>query len=114
MAQAFALAEKLITQKNRPEARSAVLTISDGKPSFLFETTEQAKALESKAIMRFMVGIAEFKGSDNWQLMKKLASQPSETNTVRVPGIDALQDGGGAFVQEALTKFCPASLSPSQ
>jgi len=114
MAQAFALTEKLITQRGRKEAQSALLTVSDGKPSFLFETREQAKVLESKAITRFMVGIAEFPGSDNWQLMKELASQPADTNTVRVPGIDALQDGGGAFVEEALTKFCPAALSPSQ
>jgi uncharacterized protein YegL len=114
MAQAFALAEKLITQRGRKEAQGAVLTISDGKPSFLFETREQAKALEEKAIMRFMVGIAEFKGSDEWKLMKELASQPSGTNTVHVPGINALQDGAGPFVEEALTKFCPESLSPSQ
>jgi uncharacterized protein YegL len=113
MAQAFSLAEKLITQRGRKEAQSAVLTISDGKPSFQFETFEQAKNLESKAIMRFMVGIAEYPKSDNWQLMQELASQPAETNSVRVPGINALQDGGGAFVEEALTKFCPASMSPS-
>jgi hypothetical protein len=113
MAQAFVLARKLLTQKGRGYAQSAVMTISDGKPSFLFETREQAKTLESKGIMRFMVGIAEFPGNDNWQLMKELASQPAFTNTVRVPGIDALQDGAGAFVEEAIVKFCPASMSPS-
>jgi hypothetical protein len=113
MAQAFSLAEKLLQQRGRKDAQSAVLTISDGKPSFLFETREQANNLESKGIMRYMVGIAEFPASDAWQLMKELASQPSETNTVRVPGIDALQDGAGAFVEQALVKFCPASQSPS-
>jgi Mg-chelatase subunit ChlD len=50
MAQAFVLARKLLTQRGRKEAQSAVMTISDGKPSFLFETTEQAKTLESKGI----------------------------------------------------------------
>jgi uncharacterized protein YegL len=113
MAQAFVLARKLLTQKGRGYAQSAVMTISDGKPSFLFETREQAKVLESKGIQRFMVGISEFPGSDEWQLMKELASQPAFTNTVRVPGIDALQDGAGAFVEEAIVKFCPASMSPS-
>merc|ERR1740139_196619 len=113
MAQAFVLARKLLTQRGRKEAQSAVMTISDGKPSFLFETTEQANTLESKGIQRFMVGIAEYPGSDEWQLMQTLASQPAFTNTVRVPGIDALQDGAGAFVEEAIVKFCPASMSPS-
>jgi hypothetical protein len=114
MAQAFVLARKLLTQNGRKEAQSAVLTISDGKPSFLFETREQAKVLDSKGIMRFMLGIAEFPGSDGWQLMRELASQPAGTNSVRVPGVNALQDGGGAFVEEALVKFCPASVSPSR
>jgi hypothetical protein len=113
MAQAFVLARKLLTQKGRSYAQSAVMTISDGKPSFLFETREQAAVLESKGIQRFMVGISEFPGSDQWKLMTELASQPAFTNTVRVPGIDALQDGAGAFVEEALVKFCPASMSPS-
>jgi len=114
MAQGFVLAEKLLQQRGRKAAQSAVMTISDGKPSFLFETTEKAKELEEKGIMKYMVAIAEFPGSDEWKLMRELASQPADTNTVRVPGFDALQDGGGPFVQEALAKFCPAAHSPSQ
>jgi len=114
MAQGFVLAEKLLQQRGRKDAQSAVLTISDGKPSFLFETTEKAKELGDKGIMKYMVGIAEFPGSDEWRLMRDLASQPADTNTVRVPGFDALQDGGGPFVREAIAKFCPAAMSPSQ
>merc|ERR1719240_2600149 len=114
LAQGFVLAEKLLMQRGRKDAQSAVLTISDGKPSFLFETTEKAKELEDKGIMKYMVGISEFPGSDEWRLMRELASQPADTNTVRVPGFDALQDGGGPFVREAIAKFCPAAMSPSQ
>jgi hypothetical protein len=114
MAQGFALAEKLLQQRGRKDAQSAVMTISDGKPSFLFETTEKAKELGDKGIMKYMVAISEFPGSDEWRLMRELASQPAGTNTVRVPGFDALQDGGGPFVREAIAKFCPAAHSPSQ
>jgi len=114
MAQGFVLAQKLLQQKSRKDAQSAIMTISDGKPSFLFETTEKAKELEEKGIMKFMVAISEFPGSDEWRLMRDLATKPSNTNTVRVPGFDALQDGGGPFVREALAKFCPAAMSPSQ
>merc|ERR1719162_2388728 len=64
--------------------------------------------------MKFMVGISEFPGSDQWKLMKDLATKPHATNTVRVPGFDALQDGGGPFVREAIAKFCPDAMSPSQ
>merc|ERR1719460_2803254 len=52
MAQGFVLAEKLLTQRGRKGAQFAVMTISDGKPSFLFETTEKAKELEEKGIMK--------------------------------------------------------------
>merc|ERR1719393_1152487 len=45
MAQGFVLAEKLLQQRGRKDAQSAVMTISDGKPSFLFETTEKANEL---------------------------------------------------------------------
>jgi len=114
MAQGFVLAQKLLQQRSRKDAQSAIMTISDGKPSFLFETTEKAKELEEKGIMKFMVAISEFPGSDEWRLMRELATAPSNTNTVRVPGFDALQDGGGPFVREALAKFCPAAMSPSQ
>merc|ERR1719162_632683 len=114
MAQSFALAEKLFQQRSRKDAQSAVMTISDGKPSFLFETTEKAKELDDKGIMKFMVGVAEFPGSDEWQFMRDMATAPADTNTVRVPGFEALQDGGGPFVREALVKFCPAAMSPSQ
>jgi hypothetical protein len=114
MAQGFVLAEKLLQQRGRKEAQSAVMTISDGKPSFLFETTEKANELAEKGIMKYMVAISEFPGSDEWRLMRELASQPANTNTVRVPGFDALQDGGGPFVREAIAKFCPAAHSPSQ
>lgn len=113
LAQAYALAQKLLQQKSRKDAQSAVLTISDGKPSFLFETREKNKAMKDGGITFFNIGIAEFPGSDQWKLMQEMASQPAETNTVRVPGLDALEDGGGPFVQEALTKFCPNSISPS-
>jgi hypothetical protein len=114
MAQGFVLAQKLLQQRGRREAQSAIMTISDGKPSFMFETTEKAKELDDKGIMKYMVGISEFPRSDEWRLMRELATQPADTNTVRVPGFDALQDGGGPFVREAIAKFCPAAHSPSE
>jgi len=114
LAQSFKLAQKLLVQRGRSEAQSAILTISDGKPSFMWETKQVAEDLEQKGIMKYMVVVAEFPGSDAWEFMKSIATQPHETNTVRVPGWDALADGGGPFVQEALVKFCPAAHSPSQ
>jgi len=112
MAQAFSLAEELLQREGRSEAQFAVMTISDGVPSFKFNTKEKAKELEDRGIMKFMVSVSTPK-SVAWKLMKEMASKPWETNVVRVPGWDALQDGGGPFVQECVVKFCPASMSPS-
>ena len=33
------------------------------------------------------------------------ATKPANTNTVRVPGFDALRDEGGPFLREAIAKF---------
>jgi hypothetical protein len=113
LAQAFSMAEVLLTREGRKTAQAAVMTITDGKPSFLFETKEKAKALEEGGIMKYMIGIAEFKNSEEWLLLEHLATQPAHTNTVNVPGFDALSDGATPFVQEAISKFCPQAHSPS-
>jgi len=114
LAQGFKLAQKLLVQRSRKDAQSAILTITDGKPSFNWETKEVANDLDEKGIMKYMVVVSEFPGSDAWEFMKSIASQPHPTNTVRIPGWDALADGAGPFVQVALQKFCPAAMSPSQ
>jgi len=113
LAQAFKMGQKLLTQKGRRESQAAIMTISDGKPSFVFETTQVANDLTEKGIQKFMVVVSDFPNSDAWHFMASIASQPHPTNTVRVPGWEALADGGGPFVQEALVKFCPAAHSPA-
>jgi hypothetical protein len=114
MAQGFVLAEKLLTQRGRKGAQFAVMTISDGMPSFKWETEEKAKELQQKGIMMYDVAISEFPNTDPVNLMKKMATKPRRTNFVRIPGFDALQDGGGPFVRRVITKFCPHAMSPSQ
>jgi len=113
MAQGFVLAEQLLQKLGRSDAQFAVMTISDGVPSFRFQTVENAKELETKGIQKFMVAVSEFPGSDSFKLMRDMASQPWETNVVRVPGWSALEDGGEPFVKAAIIKFCPDAMSPS-
>jgi len=113
MAQAFALADTLLTRASRKTAQAAVLMITDAKPSFLFETKQRAKALDEKGVMKYFVGIMASERSDEWRLVESLATKPAFTNTVFVPGYEALADGGGPFVEQAITKFCPMAHSPS-
>jgi uncharacterized protein YegL len=112
MAQAFTVAEKLLLLGGRKAAQSAVMTITDGKPSFVFQTNEKVLQLKDKHTKLFFVPITEFKGKE-LKLMKKWASVPWPTNLVHIPGLDALGADGAAFAQKCLVMFCPESISPS-
>jgi len=112
MAQAFGVAEKLLLLGGRKSAQSAVMTITDGKPSFLFQTNEKVLQLKDKHTKLFFVPITEFKGKE-LKLMKKWASAPWPTNLVHIPGLDALGSAPKTFVQKCLVMFCPEAISPS-
>jgi hypothetical protein len=115
MAQAFATAETAFIQGSRRGSHSAVMVITDGKPSFNFMTTEMVEQLDDKAITRyfFLINEEDLSSASN-KLMKAWASQPWETNLVHVPGGLALLDADmDLWADKALVKFCPAAYSPS-
>lgn len=110
MAQAFALAEVMYTAKGRAGAQSAILVITDGKPSFSFQTGELVQQLEDKNIQRFFMVVNE-NGGDELRQMETWASQPWETNLIHVPGLEILDADRGVWVQKALVMFCPMTAS---
>jgi len=112
MAQAFTVAQKLLLLGGRKAAQSAVMTLTDGKPSFVFQTNEQVLQLKDKHTKLFFVPVTEFRGKE-LRLMRKWASRPWRTNLVRVPGLDALSADPVIFAQKCLVMFCPEAMSPS-
>lgn len=115
MAQAFATAETMFTQGSRRDAQSAVLVITDGKPSFSFMTNEMVEQLDDKGIMRHFVVISDQGGnSDVMTQIKAWASQPWSTNVVHVPGLPQLDGDIDMWAQKSLTKFCPQAYSPGK
>merc|ERR1719146_583299 len=112
MAQAFTEAENILLLGSRRKAQSAVLTLTDGKPSFKFMTHEKVMQLKDKHIKLFFAPVTDFEG-DELKVMKEWASQPWETHLVHVPGVDALKADEGVFVQKMLVQFCPEAMSPS-
>jgi hypothetical protein len=87
MAQAFAVAETAFILGSRREASSAVMVITDGKPSFKFMTNEMVEQLDDKGITRYFLLVNdEDLDSDANKVMKSWASQPWETNLIHVPG----------------------------
>jgi len=112
MAQAFALAEVMYTGAGRKGAQSALLVITDGKPSFQFQTNELVEQLDDKNVQRYFLVVNE-NGGDDLKKMQKWASSPWETNLVHVPGMDALSADATVWAQKATVMFCPMSFSPS-
>merc|ERR1719453_2852798 len=110
MAQAFALAETMYTSSGRKGAQSALLIITDGKPSFQFQTNELVEQLDDKGVQRFFVVVTEDEKAVG--VMKNWASAPWETNLLHVPGISPLEADLSVWSQKALTLFCPMSMSP--
>merc|ERR1719230_944296 len=111
MAQAFALAETMYTAAGRKGSQSALLVITDGKPSFQFQTNELVEQLDDKGIQRFFVVVSD--DEKNLDLMKHWASVPWETNLLHVPGLSLLEADNGLWAQKAVTLFCPAAMSPA-
>jgi len=112
MAQAFTLADKMFLLNGRKKAMSAVMTLTDGKPSFIFQTYEKVLQLKDKHVKLFFSPVTEFAGEE-LALMKKWASSPWETNLVHVPGLAALKADSALFQQKMVVKFCPEAMSPS-
>jgi len=110
MAQAFALAETMYTTGGREGAQPALLVITDGTPSFQFQTNELVQQLDDKGVQRFFVVVTE--DDKALEKMKNWASQPWETNLLHVPGFAPLEADNALWAQKALTLFCPAAMSP--
>jgi hypothetical protein len=111
MAQAFSMAETAFIQGSRRGAQSAVMVVTDGKPSFRFQTTELVEQLDDKGVYRFFVAINDGDLNDD---IKRWASQPWDTNVVHVPGLEVLESDPAMFAMMALVKFCPMAYSPSE
>jgi hypothetical protein len=113
LAQGYALALKLLNDKGRNGAQSAVMTISFATPSTMLDTLRINKEMKDAGISLFNIGIVESENSDEWKLMQDLASQPADRNTLAIP-LDGLNDETSREdqVQAAIKSFCPTAISP--
>lgn len=116
MAQALALGEKmlLIGSDRTSQAQQSILVISDGLPSFAFQTEELIEQLDDKGIMRYFIVVSSTISDDQMKLMMSWASQPWESNLLHVPGLIQLSADEDMWSQKALSMFCPMALSPNQ
>jgi len=116
MAQALALAEKMfiIGSDRREQVQQSILIVSDGLPSFAFQTEELIEQLDDKGIMRYFIVVSSTISDDQMKLIVSWASQPWESNVIHVPGLIQLSADEDMWSQKALTMFCPMAMSPNQ
>jgi len=112
MMQAFKLADKMFEAEGRSDAQSAILMLSDGKYTNAFRTSQKVQNLKDKGIQIFMAPVSTYAGQSLEQI-RDWASSPWESNYVRIPGIEALENNEDVFAQQLLVKFCPRAFSPS-
>jgi len=113
MAQAFSMAEDMFIKGSRKSAQQSVMLITDGKPSFAWQTNEMVEQLDDKGIMRYFIIVNEDgPQSDAMKQMRRWASQPWETNLIHVQGLTMLEADNELWAEKALTKFCPMAYSP--
>jgi len=110
MAQALVLAENML-KSGRKKAQPAVLVVTDGKPSTVFETNEQVVKMKDQAIKLFFAPVTS-DGGAHLQLMKHWASQPWQSHFVHVPGVYALKGSTSAFADRFIATFCPEAFNP--
>jgi len=111
MAQALVLAESML-KSGRHKAQSAVLVVTDGKPTKVFETNQQVVKMKDAATKLFFAPVTSEGGAD-LGLMRHWSSQPWESHYVHVPGIYALKGSTSAFADRFIATFCPQAFDPS-
>jgi uncharacterized protein YegL len=112
MAQALVLADSMLKSGARKSAQSAVLVITDGKPSTVYETNQQIVKMKDRAVKMFFAPVTS-EGGANLELMRHWASQPWESHYVHVPGVYALKGSTNAFMERFLATFCPQAFDPN-
>merc|ERR1719456_801469 len=88
------------------------MVLSDGKYSMKYQTAEKAQELKDKNVQLFFAPVTAVEGKE-LEVLKDWASQPWETNYVRIPGLQALKHNADIFAEKLVASFCPDSMSPT-
>jgi len=111
MAQAFMKASAIIQRSPRKIAAGTLLLITDGKPSFTFQTNKAVHTFKGRG-RAVIVQVKNYASADSQKLMKEYASKPWQTNYLLVPGKAALKANYGKYADKVLVSGCPRAESP--
>jgi len=113
MAQAFTTAKAVFLNGGRKSAQSSMIIITDGMPSFKFQTEEAVNELRDAGVHINIIAVRQHAG-DETKLMKHWVSRPKRTHFLHVPGLLSLQSGAKKWVTKTIVGTCPKASSPKR
>merc|ERR1740127_41747 len=111
MAQGFTKSKDVLTYA-RKKAQSTVLLITDGRPSFKFQTGFAVHSLRKSARL-MIVQVQANRKQDIAELLKGYASEPWSLNYRHIPGKKKLASAYDSYATSVLADLCPKLISPS-
>lgn len=112
LAQAFTSASKLLTE-GRKHATSAIMILTDGKPSFKVQTLQAVNKVRKSGVVVNIVSVNAFPNKPDRRFMRKLASSPWKSNFVAIPGLTKLRRQMDKYITRVLVQTCPKAESPT-
>jgi len=106
MAQAFLQADSSFFNWGRPSAQSTLIVISDGKPSFVFQTAAEVKKLREKGVRVVMVVVKNAIDKETEGHLREWASMPRSTNFIHINGLKSLKRYKRYWVNRVVTHSC--------
>jgi hypothetical protein len=111
MAQAFTKSKDVLTYA-RKGAQSTVLIITDGRPSFKFQTGFAVKKLRTGARL-MIVQVQANRKQEIAELLKQYVSEPWSLNYRHISGKKKLASSYDSYATSVLADLCPKLVSPS-
>jgi len=111
-AQAVMRAKGMLSSSLRKDAQTISLFITDGKPSFKFQTEHAIAKLKETSTM-MVAQVKSFPTEKDSILMKEYVSKPAAVNYMLIPGKKALKKAYDHYVGELLVSMCSKAESPT-
>lgn len=112
-AQAFSMAQVAFLNGGRKRAHSMMLIVTDGKPSFHFQTEQAMRKLKGSGVQVVVAQISLNPGKEA-DVMKQLATKPSGTNFLHFPGFKKLKADPAGYAHQTLVHTCSKAYSPTK
>lgn len=114
LAQAFTAAQRVLGDKGRKHANSAILVLTDGKPSFKVQTFQAVEKIRKNGITVNIVSINAMLSKPDRKFIKSLVSPPVRSNFVSIGGLTKVKRAMDKYVTKVLVQTCSKAESPTQ